>query len=487
MLALSFYVIGRCVTLPEAVLQQHRDAWIDEVCADVLDELGEVGEELEKVVRKGLGPVRLTAALLAAWVADHIAGGEGRWRMAERVFASRVLSPKAASEKRILRLVDQVEAALSARGLPVGDRGDPRSGFMFLLEVWTVEQKRSKALADKLRRHWDTTDPRVVRYLLGLQPEPLVGYRTMPERVEADGRELVQAIVAQAFTDERLHAAREDIMDAMRVVGIEHLRGLAVDVTSAALAGKMIRRFGQAAHTAGKHEVAIAAAGAQHLVEEVRQSASQALTDMTAYEVSRLRLDPDHHFQTACLDAFISRCRTIHLDDDLQPARGTFGPLPWWRVVVDDDNRQHSDAILAQAAAGIGLRHDEGTTTLSLHLYDPDGAYFYTFSYSLDRAGDALEVLLLGRTERIGIDFDADFAQTRVRLGTYGAPLPEDLSQVLRDVATSALRRQFGFGDGYQPYAAVRAAAESALLGPAAYGIWSRPSWTFGRASCLAE
>ena len=471
--------------MSDASLQQNRDRWIDEVCSDVLQALGGVGVDLKGTVRRDLGRGQLTAALLTAWIANCLAGGDARWRIAEQVFASRVLAPEASSEERILRLIDQVEALLFARGLPIGEPWDPRTGFTFLLETWAAERRQTvddDTLVSQLRRHWDTTDSYAIRYLLQLEPKPMAEHLTLTQRVEADGRELVQAIVAQAFTDDLIQSQREAIMDAMHVLDVEHLRALAVDVTTVTLVGDRIRQFGEFAHSAAKHELAIAAAAAQFLIEDARHATSDTLGNLSAYEVSRLFLDPDHHFQTACLDAFTARDRSTRRGDRLTSERGSFGPLPWWRVVVDDDNRQHIAAILDQRASGIGLRWDDGSTIVSLHLYDPEGEYFLTFAYRLESIADAFELMLLGRTERLGIDFEEEANGKRVRVGTYSAPLPDEICGSLRSAATAALREHLGFDPGYADYSAVRSAAEAALFSRSVREIWSRPSSLFGSA-----
>lgn len=240
------------------------------------------------------------------------------------MFDARVLSPESASEDRILRLIDGVEGLLFSRGLPVGDPWDTRTDFTFLLETWTVEQGQQvtqDTLIAQLRRHWETSALQVVSYLVGLEPKPLTDHQTLTALVEADGRELVQAIVAQAFTDDQIHLAREA---AMHVSHIAHLRAIAVDITSITLFGNKIRAFRQAAHNSGQHEVAIGAAGAGFLVEEAREATTRALTNMTSCEVLRLGLDPDHHFQTACLEAFTARNRTTRLDDRLKGRERNF-------------------------------------------------------------------------------------------------------------------------------------------------------------------
>ena len=180
-------------------LDQDRERWIDGVCAGVLGSLGRRGDDLVQLVRDDLGPPRLTAALLTAWIVNCLAGGDSRWRVAGQVAAARVLSLDAATDLEVLHLVDQVEEVLATRGLPVGEPWDPRTCFTFLLETWAVQRRRTVddgALVGQLRLHWDTTDPRAFSYLLGLRPDPMHGHVTLTERVEADGRELVQAIVA---------------------------------------------------------------------------------------------------------------------------------------------------------------------------------------------------------------------------------------------------------------------------------------------------
>ncbi len=348
---------------------------------------------------------------------------------------------------------------------------------MFLLEAWAVDRAQQvtpNELALELARHWDTTDERAVAYLLGLEPQPLAEYRTLTDRVAADGRELVQAIVARAFTDENIHARREAVMEAMHVSGIEHLRALAVDITSTAIMSSRIHQFGQAAHNSGRHEVAIAAAGARMLVDDCREAAAAVLRNLSIYEIARIALDADRHFQTACLEVFSARDRVDMVHDRPGSTRGTFGPLPWWRITVDDETRVQAEAVIQRQSGMLGLRHDEGSDLLSLHLYDHDGEYFHTFSYDLRVVADVFQLVLLGRTERLGIDFAAGVSGKPVELGTFAAPLPIELSEHLRDAASAALREHLGLDSGYQPYDAVLFAAQSALATPSTRSIWSR-------------
>ncbi|WP_162801980.1 hypothetical protein [Ornithinimicrobium murale] len=406
------------------------------------------------------------------------------------MFSSRVLTAEDATQERLEGLVQRVEAALFAGGLPVAEPWDPRSGFTFLLELWSAERQRdvtSEQLSSELRRHWGITDSRVLAYLTGLGPDPLDGHLTLTRRAEADDRELVQAVLAKVFTDQRVHAGRERIMDAMAVSRIEHLRAVAVDVTSIALIGDKVHAFGTMAHSEGKHEIAIAAAGARLLLEEARTATEGLMNLLTNHEVGRLRLDADHHFQTACLEAFTARNRTTRLDDRLEASRGTFGPMPWWRVALKRDDCDHALASLDAQTLSIALRHDEGSTSMSLHLYDPSGAYFYTFSYTLTSVPDVFQLMLLGRAERVGIDFETEVDGERLRLGTLVPLLAEEIAEHLRVVATAALRQHLGFGDGFEDAVAVRAAVDEALLRPAAQRIWSRPSREYSRAVDVSD
>ena len=275
-------------------------------------------------------------------------------------------------------------------------------------------------------------------------------------------------------------------MDAMNVSRIGHLRALAVDVTSTAVLGDRIRQFGQHAHKAGLHEVAIAAAGADFIMQDARTAAGEALSRLTPYEVSRVALDADWHFQTACLEAFVERNRTTRLQDHLEGRRGTFGPLPWWRVALDDEDRHHADSCLLDYSPRIRIRHDEGSTGLSLHLYDSTGAYFYTFSYDLMSTADAFALLHLGRADCVGVDFEQEFGGDIVRLGSMRVPIVGEIANHLRDVGTVALRQHLGFGDGYQDRDEVFAAAEAACLKPGITGMWSRPKSEFSSAVDLS-
>lgn len=295
-----------------------------------------------------------------------------------------------------------------------------------------------------------------------------------------------RAVVAQAFTDGRVHSTRELVMDAMNVSRVEHLRALAVDIASTAVIGDGIRQFGQHAHRGGRHEVAIAAAAADFMLQDARTAVGEALSRLTPYEVSSVALDADWHFQTACLQAFIERNRTTRLDDGLRARCGSFGPLPWWRVALDDESRHHADSCLIDRGPRIRMRHDEGSTVLSLHLYDTTGEYFYTFGYELTSSADAFQLLHLGRAECVGLDFDLEFGGEVVRLGSMRVPLADDIATHIRDAATAALRQHLGFDDGFQDHDAVFAAAETECLRPSLTGIWSRPSSEFSRAIDLS-
>lgn len=471
-------------------LQEHRGAWIDEVCTAVLDRLGEFGDELKHSVRSDLGDEHLTAALLVAQVVSQVAAGQPRDQVVDTVFSSRVLTADAASQERIEELVDRAESVLASRGLPVAEPWDPRSGFTFLLEIWSAQQRwlaEDDEIVDQLRLHWGVTDSRAVGYLTSLRPDPLIGHRTVTERVEDDGRELVQAVVAKAFTDATVHASREQIMDAMDVSAIEHLRTLAVDITSIALMRDKIHAFGTMAHRAGKHEVAIAAAGARFLLEDARAATGELMEQLTNYEVGRLRLEADYHFQNACLESFLSRIRRTRLDEEVTASTGTFGPVPWWRAALSEDSLHGALACLDAGAVSVEMRHDEGADLLSLHLFDPRGEYFYTFAFFPSATADAFELLLLGRAERVGIDFETEGDDRRLRLGTLVPMLSDEVAEHLREVATAALRQHLGFEGGFESAASVRQAADVALLRPSAQSIWSRASWEFSRAVDVSD
>lgn len=475
--------------MPAVSLQANRDRWVDDMCSDVLDAVGEEGANLVDAIRSDEVRPDLTAATFVTWVAAELAGGFSSRVVAGRVLRSGVLDPDLMPMTNVLSLIDRVEGLLFDKGLPIGEPWDVKSGFSLLIEIWAGEHAvvyGEDDMRERAQRQWGVSDPRMLAYLADVDSRPLSEHLTLTETVEADGRELVQAVVAQAFTDERVHVTRELIMDAMNVSGVEHLRALAVDVTSTAVIGDRIRQFGQHAHRAGQHEVAIAAAGADFIMQDARTAVGEALSRLTPYEVSCVALDADWHFQTACLTAFIERNRTTRLHDRLEGRRGTFGPLPWWRVAIDDEHRHHADSCLIDRSPGIRMRYDEGSAALSLHLYDSAGDYFYTFSYQLTSVADAFALLHLGRADCVAMDFEQEFGGDIVRLGSMRVPIPDEIATHLRDVATGALRQHLGFEDGYQDYNAVFAAAEAACLKPSITDIWSRPSSEFNPALDLS-
>ena len=176
--------------MPAASLQVERDQWVDDLCSSVLDVVGEQGPKLVDAIRTDEVRTDLTAATFLAWVAAELAGGFSSLVVAGRVLRSGVLDPVLMPMTGVLSLIDRVEGLLVAKGLPVGEPWDVRSGFSLLVEIWAGEHAAVYGEADMCERaqsQWGVSDPRMLAYLADVDGRPLSEYLTLAETVEATG------------------------------------------------------------------------------------------------------------------------------------------------------------------------------------------------------------------------------------------------------------------------------------------------------------
>lgn len=458
-------------------LQEHRDRWCASVCEGILDRLGDVGQRLRARVRPELGPELLVAALVASRVATRVARADERDDVVDAVFAMRVLRPEASTELFLTELVDTVEMVMSGPGLPGTERWNPDVTFLMLLEFWAPlrdEDLDDGAFAAQLARHWETTDRRALPYLADLDPFPLADYSTLTEVLESDGRPVVQALVARAWTGDQLQRRREALISASDIGGIEHLRALAVDHATSATIANLLGTYAQEPHLTG--EARGIASDAARLVEDHRTTLVNALNNLSVHECNLLSADPDRHFQTACLEAFVGRFRSANLRDPVRSARGTFGPLPWWRLVATPDTHE---AVVAMAGGDHGMlavRHDAQADEIVVDVLGPDREPVERYDYALYDVADTCELLLLGRRERLGIDTHGSDGRA---LGTVVVELDDSTAQRLREITTAALREMLSVGDDYVPHETVYREVEYELS-ISETRSWVRPSrqWT---------
>ncbi|WP_419705843.1 hypothetical protein [Promicromonospora sp. NFX87] len=456
-------------------LHDDRALWIARICSETLTPLGDRYRHLADMVRDDLGPTTVVAAFLSARVAEWVAQSGDLVDVADRVVATHVLRPEYAGRGEVEEFVDAVESAVSNRGFGGTDRWDLFTHARTLAELWcTLGDGRwsTDDLRRLLVRRWNIVDRQGVEYLLGLGRDPLLGLRTLPEKMGDLLDDLPRAMIAQCFVNDEVQRRRETAMSAQHFVGVEHLRRLAVDLHTLGPTMTILRNTVEDA----SYPVAArrAAADAHEFVRAHHQAIGAAMQDLTIHECDRLTTDPEIHFRRACLDAFAARDRHIGEIATFRSYHGTFGDLPWWQIAADDDAVGELSELLATGAAEFLFSLEEEKFEVSLAVGPVGSETAYEFVFELWHMVSACELLHLGHTRSVGIDVDVQRGDAVERLGSTWLTIPAELAEQILDLATMTLRAHTGQeAEGYTDYLEVYGAVEATLLEPR-NRTWSR-------------
>jgi len=456
-------------------LHDDRTRWITQLCSETLAPLGDRHRHLAGMVRTDLGPTTVVASHLAVRAAEWVAQSGDLRDVADRVVATHVLRPEYSGRREVDEFVSAVESAVAGRGFGGTDRWDLPTHSRTLAELWcTLGDPRwsSDDLRRLLVRHWNVVDPQGVEYLVGLGRDPLLGLRTLTEKMDDLPDGLPRAMIAQCFVNDEVHRRRKTAMSAQHLESVEHLRRLAVDLHTLGPTMTILRNTVE--DTTYPVAARRAASEALEFVRAHRQALGAAMQDLTIHECDRLAAGPEAHFRRACMDAFADRDRHFGDIGRFRSYHGTFGNLPWWQIPADDESLGDLSELLATGSAQFEFSLDEEEFEVFLAVGPAGGEFCYQFVFELWRSVSACELLHLGLVQSVGIDVDVQRGRAVERLGSTWLSVPSELAGRLVDLATTALRAHTGQdADGYADYQEVYTALEVALLEPR-NRTWSR-------------
>lgn len=478
---------------PESSVQGLRDVWIQERIDAIVDGLGQVGTRLLGHARVDLGRNDLVVALLAARVESWLSWGLSQRVVLDRLDDLDVVVRRESTGDLLRDLVEMVGARVAAGGLGMGEPWRPDTGYLLLLEVWATEQRAvvgARRFADQLRTAWGETEPRALPYLTGIPARPLAAFRTIDDLYDADDEPAVALLISSSLEQPGVAERRQVVENAMNLAAIPHLAVMQRELDLEQGSARSLEAYAShvASGAAGTDpEVQIygfVAQDAGERLREARQANAVLLQGLSSYEVSRLVVDADRRFQDAWLDAYVARCRTAFPREALRGRHGTYGTLPWWLVPASDDVADLVDEVLDAGNAGLALTREE-EPFLTVSLVSPRGEGFYAFDYDVTLPEDLCELMLIGRSGRLGIDFDAERNGRRVRVGTVGVGVADEIADELLTTTTAQLRVLMGGADGLQPYREVRRVADGYFTSPRT--SWSRAAEQFGGLDRLVD
>jgi hypothetical protein len=460
--------------------QPLRDVWLQGRVDAVVGALGIVGSRLLDEARPDLGRPDLTVAVLATRVESWLSWGMSHGRVLERLADLAVLDGRSDARGLLRRLVETVADRLATGGLGVGEPWRPESGYLLLLEVWAVEQRAcldASTFARQLRQVWGENDERALPYLTALPARPLAEFQELSTLADPDEEPALALMLSQALDQDAVRERRRETMGALHLERVPHLDSIARELADAQNVARALEDFSAFARTSGAATFGgegqiygmVAEQGAA-LCRTTRNSNLNLLSGLSEYEISRLSTGADLRFQDACLDAYVARREWPTGKGRLRGRHGTYGGVPWWCVPASGEISDCVEQVVEEDNAGLGLGPDDGEL-LALVLATPGGEAFYAFDYELTLPDDVCELMLIGRSRRIGIDFDSELDGKRVRRGTVGVRVADELADKLLEVSTRCARELLGVGDGVVPYASVRGLLDE-------YFATSRTSWS---------
>ncbi|MCX5449909.1 GIY-YIG nuclease family protein [Streptomyces nigrescens] len=197
------------------------------------------------------------------------------------------------------------------------------------------------------------------------------------------------------------------------------------------------------------------------VVDEQLEALADGTVCLSAAERDLLRnRTQQERFQDACALTFLNRL--LHFRDsysvsscvpDAQAVHGTYGPLPWWNIIVrTEEEAEAARAALSEGVLSLGFERDPGhASRLLLICRKPRTASLGMrahFVFDLDNPAHACELLLIAKRSGVPIDIYAESHNEQdewdiesTHLGTLYAPIGPELASLVTGVATESLTR----------------------------------------------
>lgn len=455
--------------MPSATgLTDLREQWIQKICAGIATSVGRHHPLLDPARIVG-NPSDLD--LLRALLILRIAVLDARGRSTAHITGLLAKHPVFADPKpdtdQLTSLVEHVRRHVERDGL-VGSvllfglglrAADPESTYALLLDHWSRRSSRAATAAQvarELARHWGV-EARTGEALVPLSVISLDAYSdTIWSRLEAERDAHVRhaasvALIRKGNDAHRLWLAQFPADEA------RHLWKLGADVAYCTAAKEHLREVSRQLRK--NHALRPVIARALKLVNEQLEMLGEAIGCLSDTERDMLRARThQERFQDACIQTFLNHSLDFRQSypgsscvPDAEAVHGTFGPLPWWNIIVR--TAAEAEAALAAVAEGVlplGFELDpEHRNRLLLICRKPrtesPGMHAH-FVFDLDNPGHACELLLIAKRAGVPIDLygqahnEYDEIES-THLGTVYAHIGPELASLITEAATNALAR----------------------------------------------
>ncbi|MDQ8706829.1 GIY-YIG nuclease family protein [Streptomyces sp. LHD-70] len=449
-------------------LNDLRDQWIQKVCAGIATTAHR--DPLLDANRIAGNPndLDLLRSLLILQIATLDARGQSATHITELLADHPVFADPKPDSDQLTSLVKRVRWRMEHGGLTstvmlfgVGLRTEaPEGTYRLLLEEWSRQLSRNASpsqVAKELRRHWSIE---TLGFPDNLIPGPLKPLETCTEaiwtRLEAEPDIRVRNVVALAMIKSG-NPAQELWLKQFSAHEAGHLwkLGAALVSCTAALAYLQEERRSPKLSRDAQQLFARALEG----VDRHLKALTEAVACLSATERDLLRdRTQRERFQDACILTFLNHsleARTRYSDGsclfDAEALHGTYGPLPWWNIVVRSEEEAESvRATLDEGVLPLGFERDpENASQLLLICRKPRTESLgmrATFTFDLDNPAHACELLLIAKRSGIPVDFYAHSVNKydeieSANLGTLYVPIGPELASLIAEVATEALTR----------------------------------------------
>ncbi|CAM5342798.1 GIY-YIG nuclease family protein [Streptomyces lavendulae] len=486
--------------LSAADLTDLREQWIQKICKGIAASAGHHPLLAPARIASDPKDLDLLRALLVLRIAVLDARGRSMAQIAELLANHPLFADPKPDMDQLASLVKHVRGFMEYNGLTgsvvllgVGLRAeDPESTYALLLGHWSgrlAQAATAVRSARELTRYWGGVDfPGAAEALAPRSLAPLEAYSgTIWSRLNAEPDTRVQhaASVALFRRSSEVHGLW---LNRFSAYGAEHLRQLGTEVASCTAArGDLRDAIGRRRLSHASRPVVTRALDA---LDEQLEMLAGAIGCLSATERDLLRnRTQQDRFQDACILTFLNRAldfrqgyRVGSCVPDVQAVHGTFGPLPWWNVIVQtEEETEAARAALGEGVLPIGFERDPGhahrlllvcrkprTESLGMRAH---------FTFDLENPAHACELLLLARRSGVPIDLYAhsrndqdEWEVESTHLGTLYAPIGQELADLITEAATDALNRAFpGARDcDHDRYEGVEVLAEALRLLPPA-------------------
>ncbi|WP_329462236.1 GIY-YIG nuclease family protein [Streptomyces sp. NBC_01431] len=453
-----------------------REQWIQKICAGIATSVGSHHPLLDTARIVG-NPSDLD--LLRALLILRIAVLDARGLSAAHITGLLAKHPIFADPKpdidQLTSLVEHVRRHMERDGLVgsvllfgVGLRAEnPESTYALLLDHWSRRLARAATAAQvarELARHWGVEAP-AEEALMPLSAVSLDAYSdTIWSRLEAERDARVRHAISVALLKNGSEAHRLWLQQFPAHEAM-HLWKLGADVACYTAAEGRLRE--ESRQIRKSHALRPVIARALELVNEQLETLGEAIGCLSDTERDMLQARThQERFQDACILTFLNQSLDVRQSypgsscvPDAEAVHGTFGPLPWWNIIVRTE--AEAEAALAAFTEGVlplGFERDpEHRNRLLLICRKPrtesPGIQAH-FAFDLDNPGHACELLLIAKRSGVPIDL---YAQAHneydeiesTHLGTVYAHIGPELASLITEAASDALARSLpDFRDG---------------------------------------